>query len=276
MDWHLASEIFAQIMITLSHVVPYLIAMGAVFSVLSYVSPCNQGRPWWHKRGLVTDLCYWILVPVFTRYLRIGLTVMFTVLVFGIVTGEGIAAFYDHGHGPLSRLPFWTQLLIYLATTEFALYWAHRMFHRGFLWKYHAVHHAPKVIEWISASRFHPLNLALGTVAVDVIALLCGISSDVFLIMGPFNTITSVFVHANLDWSLGPFKYVFASPVFHRWHHAKSAAGKNFAGTFPFLDMMFGTFHMPAGELPSNYGIDDEAMPEAFMPQLVYPLLQKT
>jgi hypothetical protein len=31
---------------------------------------------------------------------------------------------------------------------------------------------------------------------------------------------------------------------------------------------------MPQGVLPDGYGIDDEAMPEGLMPQIVYPLLQ--
>jgi len=38
---------------------------------------------------------------------------------------------------------------------------------------------------------------------------------------------------------------------------------------------MFGTFHMPAHELPSNYGIADKEMPEELMPQLLYPLMQR-
>ena len=38
---------------------------------------------------------------------------------------------------------------------------------------------------------------------------------------------------------------------------------------------MFGTYHMPEGQVPRNYGIDDAAMPDGLMPQLVYPLLQK-
>ena len=37
---------------------------------------------------------------------------------------------------------------------------------------------------------------------------------------------------------------------------------------------MFGTFYLPQGALPQNYGIDDEEMPEGLMPQLIYPLLQ--
>ena len=60
-----------------------------------------------------------------------------------------------------------------------------------------------KQVEWISASRFHPVNLMLGAVAVDVAALLAGISPEIFIVIGPFNTIYSVFVHANLNWRLG-------------------------------------------------------------------------
>jgi sterol desaturase/sphingolipid hydroxylase (fatty acid hydroxylase superfamily) len=271
----LALEVLEQIALTLWHVLPWLAGMGLAFAVLSRLSPCNAGKPWWEKRGLVTDLCYWIFVPVFTRYLRIGVTVLATIWLFHISDGVKISEFYEHGHGPLSRLPFWVQAIGYLVITDFVLYWIHRGFHRGFLWKYHAVHHASEDLEWTSASRFHPVNLALGTGLVDVVALLCGVTPDIFLVIGPFNIITSCMVHANLDWTFGPLRHVFVSPVFHRWHHARAVCDKNFASTFSLWDVMFGTYHMPAGQLPSGYGIDDKEMPEGLVPQLVYPLLQR-
>lgn len=274
MNWKLAADASWQFVLTLWHVVPWLAAMGAVFSVLSLFWPCNPGKPWWKKQGLGTDLAYWIFVPVLTRYLRIWVTVLGTILLFHITNGQQIADFYDHGHGPLSHLPLWLQGLIYLVASDFALYWTHRWFHRGFLWKYHAVHHAPKEVEWISAARFHPVNLALGTVAVDVAALLAGISPEIFIVLGPFNTMASVFVHANLDWTFGPLRYVLVSPVFHRWHHAQAVRDKNFAGTFALWDVLFDSFHMPKGALPEEYGIDDAAMPEGLVPQLLYPLTQ--
>ena len=274
MSWRFLGEAGWQFLLTLWHVVPWLAVGGIVFGLLSWLSPCNQGRPWWHKRGLGTDLAYWIFVPVFSRYLRIWVTVLLTMLMFGITNGDAIARFYDHGHGAIAELPLWQQGVLYLVATDFLLYWSHRIFHGGFLWKYHAVHHASKDVEWISASRFHPVNLALGTCAVDIAALLSGVSPEVFIVLGPFNTFYSLFVHANLDWTLGPLKYLVVSPVFHRWHHASLVRDKNFASTFAIWDWMFGTFYMPQGELPGNYGIDDEAMPEGLMPQLVYPLLQ--
>lgn len=274
MSWTLLGEAGWQFLLTLWHTLPWLAAGGVLFGILSWISPCNAGKPWWHKRGLGTDLAYWIFVPVFSRCIRIWVTVLGTALFFGIVGGDAIVRFYDHGHGALGRLPLWQQGVLYLAVTDFLLYWSHRAFHGRFLWKYHAVHHASKDVEWISASRFHPVNLALGTCAVDVAALLAGVSPEVFIVLAPFNTMYSLFVHANLDWTLGPLKYLIVSPVFHRWHHDKMVCDRNFASTFALWDWLFGTFHMPQGVLPGNYGIDDETMPEGLMPQLVYPLLQ--
>ena len=276
MSWPSLYEVFYQFAYTLSHVLPYLAGMGLLFTVLSYYSPCNAGGPWWHKRGLFTDITYWLIVPVVTRYLRIGVTVLITVQLLGISSTDDIVKFYEHGHGPLSTLPIWSQVIVYLLFSDVSLYWIHRGFHTSnMLWKYHAVHHASKDLDWLSAARFHPVNIILGTMIVDVVALVGGITPDIFLFVGPFNTITSAFVHANLDWTLGWFKYVFAGPVFHRWHHTREGCNKNFASTFPFLDVMFGTFYMPEGVLPQAYGIDDDEMPEDFARQLVYPLLQK-
>jgi sterol desaturase/sphingolipid hydroxylase (fatty acid hydroxylase superfamily) len=271
----LAYEAFEQFLLTLWHVAPWLAGLGVAFALLSRLSPCNAGKPWWEKRGLVTDLCYWVFAPVFTRILRIWVTVMFTIWLFGIADGQQIVDFYAHGHGRLAALPLWGQAILYLVATDFALYWIHRIFHNGFLWKYHAVHHASKDVEWISAARFHPVNLMLGTAAVDVAAFLSGISPDIFLFVGPFTTVTSCLVHANLNWTFGPLRGVFVSPVFHRWHHARDVADKNFASTFAIWDVMFGTYHMPVGQLPRGYGIDDTAMPEGIVGQMLYPLLQR-
>ena len=134
------------------------------------------------------------------------------------------------------------------------------------LWKYHAVHHSSEELDWISAARFHPINIFLGSVATDVVLLLAGISPNVLVFLGPFTIAHSAFVHANLNWTLGPFKYVMAGPVFHRWHHTMAERGgeKNFASTFPVLDLMFGTFYMPKNELPDAYGIADPSFPPTF------------
>ena len=255
---------------------PISLALAAAFTVLTSAWACNPGRPWWAKRDLVTDLCYWFFIPVITRFLRIGLLVVGAAVLFGITTANGLVAFYDNGHGPLAALPLYAQMVLFLIGEDIILYWTHRYFHGQKMWKYHAVHHSSEQVEWISAARFHPVNLFLGSVLADVVLLLAGISPNVFVVLGPLTIAHSAFVHANLDWTLGPFKYLIAGPVFHRWHHTAADRGgnKNFAATFPILDVIFGTFYMPAGQLPDSYGIDERDYPESFPAQLARPFTQ--
>jgi len=255
---------------------PYLIVMGIVSALLFPRFACNRSRPWWKSPDLVTDLAYWFVVPVFTRFLRIGFLVLGAAIIFDIHGAQNLIDFYEHGHGPWARLPFWAQVALYLVISDFALYWIHRIFHGAHMWKYHAVHHSSQEVDWLSAARFHPVNLVLGTVLVDCSLLLAGIPPAVLGVLVPFGVFMSAFVHANLNWTLGPFKYVLAGPVFHRWHHTALERGgsKNFAGTFPIWDLMFGTFHMPQSELPDAYGIADKDFPHGFGAQLIYPFKQ--
>jgi sterol desaturase/sphingolipid hydroxylase (fatty acid hydroxylase superfamily) len=269
-------ELFSVIEVagqTMLKIVPITIGLGIVFAVLSRWSACNPGQPWWRKRDIATDVIYWFLIPLMARFVRIGLMVMGAAMLFGIHGTDALIAFYDNGFGPLARLPLWAQALVFLMASDVLLYWFHRLYHGAHLWKYHAVHHSTEELDWISAARFHPINILFGTVLVDVALLLAGISPNVMLWVGPFTTAHSAFVHANLNWTLGPFKYVLASPVFHRWHHTAADRGgsKNFAGTFPAIDWLFGTFYMPPNELPDAYGVDDKAFPDSFGAQLLYP-----
>ena len=258
---------------TLEKTIPISLALAAAFTVLTAFWACNPGQPWWRKRDLVTDLCYWFFIPVIARYLRIGLLIVGAALLFRITTAEGLIAFYDNGHGPLAALPLPAQMVIFLVGEDIILYWAHRLFHGQRMWRYHAVHHSSEELDWISAARFHPVELFLRGVSADVIMLLIGISPNVLVVLGPLTIAHSAFVHANLNWTLGPFKYLIATPVFHRWHHTAADRGgeKNFASTFPILDILFGTFYMPKGELPDRYGIDEPEYPASFPAQMVHP-----
>src|SRR5262249_47599499 len=94
-----------------------------------------------------------------------------------------------------------------------------------------------------------------------------------FLLLVPFNILFNLLVHANLNWTFGPLRYAIASPVFHRWHHTHLDEGgnKNFAPTFPVLDLVFGTFYMPKGRLPLNFGTPDDPVPRDFLGQLWFP-----
>jgi sterol desaturase/sphingolipid hydroxylase (fatty acid hydroxylase superfamily) len=164
-----------------------------------------------------------------------------------------------------------------LAIQDVLLYWIHRGFHTRLAWRFHAVHHSSTVVDWISAARFHLVNYLLSFVVADVVVLLMGFSPEALLFLTPFNLIYSSMVHANLNWTFGPLRYAFASPVFHRWHHAADGEGAsaNFAPTFPILDLVFGTFYMPVGQVPEHFGNGEAEYPEDFWGQLLEPFARR-
>src|SRR6185437_5146670 len=90
---------------TMLKLVPISIAFGIVFAVLTHWSACNPGRPWWRKREIVTDICYWFLIPLAARFVRIGFMVMGAAYIYGIHGADALIAFYDDGFGPLARSP---------------------------------------------------------------------------------------------------------------------------------------------------------------------------
>src|SRR5262249_3453562 len=276
MLWDFITALITGFGITIIPTAPYLIVIGVLSALLSRRFACNPDLPWWRSSDLATDLAYWFVVPVFTRFLRIGLLVLGAVVIFDVHGAQGIIDFYENGHGPWAALPFWAQVVLYLVISDFLLYWIHRIFHGQHMWKYHAVAPSPERAGWVRAPRSHPSILSLGLFLVVVPLLRAGTRPAVLGILVPFGVFMSAFVHANLNWTLGPFRYVLASPVFHRWHHTALERGgsKNFAGTFPIFDLMFSTFYMPANALPDAYGVADPAFPKGFAGQLAYPFKQ--
>ena len=86
-------------------------------------------------------------------------------------------------------------------------------------------------------------------------------------------TVLAIGFHANVGWDWGPFRYVISSPRFHRWHHTSEEEGldRNFAGLFPWLDLLFVTFHMPREREPQEFGIVGARVPTGLWSQLVWP-----
>lgn len=267
-------QLWQEIMSALQNMTISLLAGGVIFTALTLIPgvACNPGKPWWRSRGLAIDGCYLALNAVLASYLStaVAIAVALTLALF-LPTIEIIRLL--QGNGLFARFPLATQCALYLAISDFLLYWIHRVFHRKILWPFHAIHHASEDVDWTTGYRMHPINLALSANLVPLLMLYLGIPLKVIILLAPLDTAVGYFVHANLNWTLGPLRYVIATPVFHRWHHTRSNQGgaANFAPTFAIWDVLFGTFFMPAGELPARYGIDDEAFPPRFARQLVYP-----
>lgn len=249
----------------------WIVACACVYGVLQSLFPVDHDQPKFRSDTWV-DLCYWLLVPVLLG--SIGTSVAL-IGFYGIFAGDLDAAikWSQTGAEWLRDWPIWAQAIGVLLLTDIIMYWTHRIFHSSALWRYHAIHHAPETLDWLHAARFHPINMVFHGILANSIALWVGFPPIAIAALGPFNTIYSTMVHANLNWTFGPLRHVFASPIFHRWHHTSADEGgsSNFAPTFSFLDHLFGTFYMPEGKLPLNLGLTERDMPVGLLGQLLYP-----
>ena len=86
----------------------------------------------------------------------------------------------------------------------------------------------------------------------------------------------SSLLHANVKGDFDRLGHVVATPRFHHWHHGleEEAVDKNFAIHFPLFDRVFGTFHLPPGRWPLDYGVP-EPVPSGYWRQFLYPFRRR-
>lgn len=249
---------------------------AAIFFTISERLPkhkCVQQAPWWLNRSIKIDILYMILNPVFKIFLRlVPVAVIFLPLLFFMKPIQ-IYVYLMNGSGPLRSLSPLTQSFIFVLLSDFLFYWSHRVFHTNFFWPLHAIHHGPQDVDWTTAYRFHPLNLALGPWLVTSIFILFGVSPVNIFVVAPLEVLMAFFVHSNLNITLGPLRYFISTPVFHRWHHTCILIGRssNYGAIFSFWDVVFGTFYFPENCLPVSYGIINNEIEENFLTQMIYP-----
>ena len=142
-----------------------------------------------------------------------------------------------------------------------------------FLWRFHAVHHSVKTMDWLAGSRQHMLELIATRVCVLAPLYILGFSeaamNGYILIVG----FQAVFNHANVHLPWGPLKYLIVTPDFHHWHHASDdeAIDRNYAAHYAFIDYLFGTAVKSTKKFPERYGVVGDYMPDGFVRQQLFP-----
>ena len=170
--------------------------------------------------------------------------------------------------------PFVLQVFEIMLFTDLVQYWVHRAFHRvPALWRFHAVHHSAKSMDWIAGARMHFLEIVVlrGVTAIPIFATgFQPIAIQAYLLIV---YVYSAFIHANVGWNLEGIGRFFVTPRFHHWHHGveREAIDVNFAIHFPWLDRLFGTHHLPKGKWPEGYGVGGHPVPSGYWQQFLYP-----
>jgi sterol desaturase/sphingolipid hydroxylase (fatty acid hydroxylase superfamily) len=249
--------------------------LGLVLWPLERLWP--ERRQPWLRPGIGTDLAYWFFTPLVTKALT---RVALAVAVVGLAAAAGVPL--DRAHvvvwvrtprGLVAGQPAAAQVLEVLVLGDGIGYWTHRAFHGRRLWPFHAVHHSSEHLDWLSSVRLHPVNDVASRLVAALSLLILGFAPGIVGAYVPFLTFYAILLHANVSWRFGPLRFLLASPAFHRWHHSCEAEGRdhNFAGLFPWIDLAFGTFHMPPGRSPDRLGLADEEVPTGLLGQLAYP-----
>lgn len=245
---------------------------GLILSPLEGLYPAHPQKIL-NRKGVLMDLFYWFMTPLLTR--TVTALALVTIAFVGITLFAPPGFSYDSvldGFCPLSRQPHWIQAIEILVIADFVDYWTHRTFHRPTFWKVHAIHHSPEEMNWLSSSRVHPLNdlVTRGFQTLGIMVL--GFSAEPILAIVPLISFYVMFLHSNIRWDFGPFRWLLVSPAFHRWHHSSDAEAldMNFSGIFPVWDVLFGTAYFPKS-LPTRYGLNGTQLKESLLAHLAYP-----
>ena len=179
-----------------------------------------------------------------------------------------------------AALPMWGRLCLAFVVGETGYYWGHRLTHTvPWLWDYHAIHHSAENMDFLVNTRAHPVDLiftrlcSLGPqYAIGLGGIGASEGSWIPVIVALFGVFWGYFLHANVRWRFGFLERLIATPGFHHWHHTRSGPiNRNYASSFPWIDWIFGTLHLPPTELPAEYGINTP-MPGSFLGQLALPV----
>ncbi|MBI1314361.1 hypothetical protein GC176_23950 [bacterium] len=142
----------------------------------------------------------------------------------------------------------WFSIPLILLAIDFADYWNHRLMHVSkWFWPVHAIHHSDPHPTVLTVGRVHLFEPAVMQFSYLLLLTWLSLPYEVLGGVAGLRILHNMYIHMNLDWDHGPFKYLIASPRFHRWHHADKPAayGKNLANLFPFYDVLFRTYYAP-------------------------------
>lgn len=250
--------------------------VGAFISVLLVVlleRALPYRKEWNHSQGdLTTDLIY---LP---SYFGINALVQ-PLVVAGIVLGGGMLS--ESLDVPLwpSEWPLLFQFLLACLVVEFFDYWPHRWMHEvPFLWRFHAIHHNPKRLYWMNATRAHFGEVVFRGIFNAIPLALLGAGAEVLALIGLANSLLGLFQHANINFKLGPLNWIFSVGEMHRWHHSVkvSEANHNYGSNFLFWDVVFRTrFRDAQRSGPEQLGIEKDRIPDSWWAQLSVPFKRR-
>jgi sterol desaturase/sphingolipid hydroxylase (fatty acid hydroxylase superfamily) len=238
---------------------------GFLFIPLEKISPRWKDQPLFRQEWR-EDLFYFLVSSLFVQCLTF-ITLQPSMAILAKTEWSSLRAY-------AGAQPTLLQIFEIMLITDFVQYWVHRAFHCvPFLWRFHAVHHSARSMDWMAGARMHVLEILFLRAFTVTPMMVLGFSESAIHLYILLVYLYSTFIHANIDWEIPLASRLLVSPRFHHWHHGieREAIDVNFAIHFPLYDKMFGTYHMPEDRWPSGYGIKGHPVPLGYLRQFLYP-----
>jgi sterol desaturase/sphingolipid hydroxylase (fatty acid hydroxylase superfamily) len=180
----------------------------------------------------------------------------------------------------LAGLPAGVQFVLLFVAMDLMSYTAHRLSHRvSFLWLLHSIHHSQPSLTAFTNFRFHLGDIFFRTLVQFPVFVLLGSPSFAGVPLLWLTVWVSVLLeglaHCDLPWRFGPLGGLLVSPAFHRIHHSVEARhhDRNFGIALSVWDRLFRTA-ADERERPSAYGLAEPRVPDSFLRQLAFPLVE--
>jgi sterol desaturase/sphingolipid hydroxylase (fatty acid hydroxylase superfamily) len=240
-----------------------------IFSPIEVLWPAYPKQGVFRKEWL-TDIVYFLSTHLPTQLTTFLILLPATLLTAALNVSVVISA--------VGRLPWLAQLLLAVLVADIAEYWIHRAFHTvPWMWRFHAIHHSSKALDWIAGSRAHVVEdvAVRGLILIPMMLIFPRGINVAYLLFVNFH---ATWAHCNFGPTIKWLEPFLVQPRYHHWHHTseKEAIDKNFAIHFPWIDKIFGTHFLPAGnKWPDTYGLDNETIPDRFWAQFFYPLTRR-
>ncbi len=242
-----------------------LLVSAAIFVPIELFLPKRLKQSKFHLEWR-TDLVYFVV-----SHLLVQITAVVVQLPARLIfKNVGLEAFQEF----IQSIPYVPQLFIALFVADLFQYSAHFLFHRiPYLWRFHAVHHSTKHLDWLAGSRTHFFDLVVVRAVTFLPVYAFGFDTTVFTSYVVIVALQAVLAHANTRINFGWLKYIFVTPQYHHWHHSDSpeAYDKNFAIHLTLIDRMFGTYYPIGDKWPDGTGLGDAHFPKGFIRQFIYP-----
>lgn len=240
------------------------VLLAVTFVPLERAFPARPGQRVL-RSAFAIDLCFFL-----GQYLAFtGIAV--SLLTWARAEAAGIAAAIATLSAPL---PLPVRGIVVVVLGDVSVYWFHRACHRfEWLWRFHAVHHSARELDWLAAHREHPVDGITTQLLQNLPAISLGYPVEAIGALAAFRGMWAIFVHSNTRLPLGPLRWILGAPELHHWHHADvERTEHNFANLAPWLDVVFGTHHAPDGPETYPLGIR-EPWPEGYLAQLAHPFV---